>query len=195
MIRPTTLKRANSMPSAVAVYYTAEKKLVLLFKSVTLCCNYLYSKQGLNRYQHKTYDYCIRTCCSQRTSDDRNILALPLAYRWATPEQKAQLGKEDYLILDERFTNKGYEQVKEVQHKPQDYGLDGILEAGDIVTIRYGKLQGQHFEIQQVIPKVCNSFMSTGDKYYVLLINGEPKQFKANVLLLVEKRQYLPEED
>jgi len=190
-ITPTSIKYANSLGTKVAVYDIKQKKLVLIFKSMHLCAKYLYQAPG----QTMKFTDLVNRLCRNKKTDDRNVFGIMLAFRVANDEQKATLLDADYLVLDEKFQNLSYKMNADYKEGRiiEDYNLEKVLAKGDLVKLKFGTLKGYVAEIQEVKDK--DSYCTPGTKYYIIKVNGKNMDFKANVLSLVEKREFLPDED
>ncbi len=201
-ITPTTIHKANSMPTKIVVYDTVQKKPVLLFSSVNLCVRYLFSHLLLKTCTVSKFHYLVTKCCQKKLIETDNIFQAPLTYRLiVSGELLEKLGDNDYVVLDERYRNQDFEERREVidarkkgwQPGLKEYGLERVLAKGDLVALLYGRKKGYTAEIIEVKDKLNN--LSDGKKYYTLQIDGINHDFKANVLELIEKREFLPEED
>lgn len=94
------LKDSSDKP--IAVYCTTEKKCVLVFRNNELSNKYLFNKL---QYQNNRTRYLVNA----RGKTSKNVFGIQLAFRYATPEQKWFLGKdEDVIVLDERFIRECY---------------------------------------------------------------------------------------
>jgi hypothetical protein len=182
-ITPTTTHKANSTGSKVIVYDVQQKKPVLLFKSIHLAVKYLFSPLLLKATDNRTYANLISKCMQQRKTEDKNIFALTLTYRWLLKANPLfdVLGDNDMVVMDEQFKSEAFED-KKFNSTRSDYDLENILQKGDFVEIKHGKLKGYITQVLEIKDK--SERMTPGKKYYSLKINEQVLDFKANVLLL-----------
>jgi hypothetical protein len=188
MIRPTTLHKANTTATKIAVYDTAQKKPVLLFESLSLCAKYMFSHKILKRNDLSNYIAKIKSCCQKKKNEDGNLFAKMLTYRMIMEgELKEILGDRQCVILDEDFRSE-VQELKRSSRKTNytnDYSLEKVLDKGDIVAICYGTKKGCRSEILDVKDK---SRHTPGTKYYTLEVDGAIHDYKANSLELVRKK-------
>lgn len=189
MLRPTSVHKAKSMGSKVVAY--ANGKPVLVFESIHLCASYLF--HTLNKWEKFRVCNKIKQCHTKKLTDDTNVFAKPITYRLIVKgELIERLGEDDYIVLSEEYRNHAYEQKVDgkVSGIGGDYSLEEILDKGDLVEIKFGGNKGYTTEILEVKKK--RNATTPGSKYYSLLMqNGSVGDFKANVLELVEKREFL----
>ena len=185
-ITPTTIGKANSMPTKIVVYDTTQKKPVLIFKSITQCVKYLFHHRIFSKIDMVKYHrLIINECCQKRKKEELNIFAIPLTYRYANDNQKEILDDQDYIVLDEGYRAIEYEEKRAAIGTKANYVLENILEVGDLVEINTGRLKGSITEIMQVKPKSAQ--LTPGNFNYTLQINDKPYDYKANTLDLVKK--------
>lgn len=187
-ITPTTIRRANTMATKIAVYDTEQKRAVLLFKSITLCATYLFGHRIFKiTDRSKFHNLILKRCCQKKQKEELNVFEKPFTYRYVNDEQKEQLADNDYVVLDNNYINEEYELKKDMQIKVYDnksYDIEKILGKGDTVEITAGKLNGYTTRILEIKTKRRET---PGTMLYALKIPGGIYDFKANVLKLIEK--------
>lgn len=87
----------DSEDKPVAVYCTIQKKCVMVFRTNELSNKYVFNKL---QYQNNRTRYLVNA----KGKTSKNHFHTSLAFRYATPDQKYFLGKdEDIVIFDARF--------------------------------------------------------------------------------------------
>lgn len=178
-VTPTSIRYANSLPTCVAVYFTVEKKNILIFKSISLCIKYLFPHRIRKKTDESKLFYLIQTkCCQKKEREELNLFSLPFTYRLANDEQKQIIGNSDYIILDERFANDNFLPVKLNGNK-----LEGVIKIGDDVEILFGRFKGRSTIIRDIKDRLYNR----GDAKleYIVKLDGEEYSYKSNCLKLI----------
>lgn len=84
---------------SVVMYYVSEQKIVAVFKSPNAASMYVFGKAG----------YVTGGSVSARRVHSRNLYDMAITFRVAQPEHLERLSKEDFVILDKRFSLKDSE--------------------------------------------------------------------------------------
>jgi len=182
-ITPTSIKYANTLKTIIAVYDIDLKKPVLLFKSINFCINYLFGHRLLKYTDHSKYRYIIQKCCKKKQrSEYLNVFSSNLTYRYANDSQKEELKNNDFLILDENYTNSDFlhkiNMPKNINYNTNN--IEDQLQVGDFVEITSSKYRGLITRVKEI--KLAHKMFLPLRYIYVLHIDRKDIQFKASVL-------------
>lgn len=176
-ITPAKLHKALTASTAVAVYDTDKKKLILLFKSKQLCAKNCFD-QTKQKLSNSVAD--INNRIRHKTINSNNKLNRNITFRTANDEQKAMLNDSDYIILDETIT------INQKEFKGSKISeFDKNILIGDYVKIKFGKLSGYVGEVVNITD--CRGGLGSifsSAHYHVETPEGV-KTFRGNVLELV----------
>ena len=181
-ITPTTIGNANRMGTKIVVFDTEKKKAVLVFKSLYLAANYLFGHRILKEADRNNFISLINRCNDKKKKEEKNIFSTPLTYRVADEKYQEILGDNDMVVIDGNYKNETYEAKKEIE-KPRynEYANESKIKIGDSVTIKFGRYAGKVVSVLDITDK---SKTTPGLKYYVVDINGQKHNYKANILEL-----------
>lgn len=168
---------------SVVMYYVSEQKIVAIFKSGNIASKYVFGKPG----------YVTGHSVAKRSVNKSNPYDKAITFRVAGKEHTEQLGKDDFLILDKRFSLKDSERrmgVKILSGTEQP--IFKGLRSTEIDIERLAKLAGAGYTTDEIaaqmnMRKSSIAYFITKHKIPVLLgfgINNSVEELKSYISLL-----------